>query len=204
LVLWCGKAALSATRCVGCTPPLPVLATLRSRSGPGLVGDLRSAIGDISRPLHSATSPVCPHVLFWALARLVFMFRLFLGSVVFASLVSSVGLVSLVQSVLSFGLMCGAIVLVGVLVGWLLFGVLGGSQSGELAGESVEFGPVAARVSCARGCSGCAAGCGLVASVAALPAGCALVAGRSGRRLSGAALSGRVRSLVAGGVLAFG
>jgi hypothetical protein len=130
------------------------------------------------------------------------MVVLFLVSLVVASLVSSVGVAGFVSGLLSFALLVGFLVLVVFVGGCLVFGVPGGSFSGELRGESVEFGAVGL-VSCARGCAGCAAGSGLVQSAAELGAGCSLVLGRSGRRLGGAALAGRVRSLVAGGELVF-
>jgi hypothetical protein len=125
-----------------------------------------------------------------------------LVSLVVASLVGSVGVAGFVCGLLSFALSVGCLVLVCFVGGWLVFGVPGGSFSGELRGESVEFGAVGL-VSCARRCAGCAAGSGLVQSAAELGGACPLVQGRSGRRLGGAALAGRVRGLVAGGELVF-
>jgi hypothetical protein len=124
--------------------------------------------------------------------------RSVIGFVVLASLVQSVGFASLLVSVLQFGLLVGFLVAVGAVGLWRIGAF--SSVSGDL--DLVDGVAVAAvPVSCARGCAACPAGCGLVSSVAVLPAGCALLLSRSGKRLGGAALAGRVRSLVQSGEL---
>lgn len=89
--------------------------------------------------------------------------------------------------------------------GLAFFGLPSPSQSGAL--ELVAASPVAAApaagsvVACARGCSGCPVAAGVPVLPAALSrSGCAVLQSRSGRPLSGAALSGRVGSLARSGV----
>lgn len=78
----------------------------------------------ITRTRHSATPPVIPPVFFLcALHGLVFMFGF---------------LASLAQ----FALLCGFLFVVFFGLGLVCFGLPSPSFSGELAGESVEFGPV--------------------------------------------------------------
>jgi hypothetical protein len=93
---------------------------------------------------------------------------------------------------------------------WLIFFVVGLVFFGPRSASPAVVVPAlpalvppapGAVVSCDRGCSGClvAAGCPSLPAPLA-ESGCSVLVAASGRRLSGAALSVRVRSLVLSGV----
>lgn len=88
----------------------------------------------------------------------------------------------------------------GVEVGAWWFGWQQGvTFSGEMV--EVEHGAVAVQSvavmvsACSLGCSACPAGSGSACAVGELPVGCSLVSAKSGKRLGGAALAARLRSM---------
>jgi hypothetical protein len=126
------------------------------------------------------------------------MVVLFFVSLVVASLVSSVGFVGLVSGLLSFALLCGVLSLVCFGVGFAVFGAR--SFSGELPGESVEFGPVASAVVVPlRRRAARAVACSAVVEVLVVEASAVEVRSAAGVVLSGAARERRLRYLASRG-----
>jgi hypothetical protein len=114
--------------------------------------------------------------LFFIFVGRFLMVVLFFVSLVVASLVSSVGFVGFVSGLLSFALLCGVLSVVCFGIGFAVFGAR--SFSGELAGESVEFGPVAVpAVARSVACSAAAVEVLVVELPASVPVGRVLACG---------------------------